>query len=318
MSAESHPSFWRRFWRVVFRLLLTVVLGAALGVVVYWTVPALYRQFILPVQEHSLRLDALEARQDQADQHTLQRLSDLQSRLEALEMQNDQNKQSLAEWTARLEALEAAQNAQQAQATRVQELQTNLSEMRQSLKDIQDALDRFQVAQAAIQASAQDTNDQLKTDLEELRSEQSAIRADLEELRIQVETALQAASAADAGRQSLEQNLQLLIGMESLNRARDALTQGNLGLAEADIQAARERMVGLQMGATPRQEETLSEIIAYLDEALELLPRFPTAAANRMEGAWQLMMEELPAEIAITAALIPAPITLTPTPTPIP
>ena len=54
------------------RLLFIVILGIGLGAAVYYGVvygaPALYYQYVYPVQQNTLRLEDLEARQAQSDQ----------------------------------------------------------------------------------------------------------------------------------------------------------------------------------------------------------------------------------------------------------
>jgi MFS superfamily sulfate permease-like transporter len=111
MSAEttSKPSFLTRMGRFILRLIFIIIVGIALGAGIYYGVRAAYRQFIEPVQEHTLLLAELEARQEETDGFLNQRLEEIVSRLDALEVQGDISKETFADLEDRLEEVETDQ-----------------------------------------------------------------------------------------------------------------------------------------------------------------------------------------------------------------
>jgi hypothetical protein len=58
----------------------------------------------------------------------------------------------------------------------------------------------------------------------------------------------------------------------------------------------------------------MAAIVARLDAALDNLPDTPVAAADELDGAWQLLLAGLPTEPEIASTVeITATVTLTPT-----
>ena len=92
--------------------------------------------------------------------------------------------------------------------------------------------------------------------------------------------------------------------MQWLIRARLVLVQNNLGLAQVDLLAARRVLVALQVELSTEQAEQaaqIAQVVARLDAALGYLPTAPVAAADELEGAWQLLVADMapaPAGIA--------------------
>ncbi len=112
MSAEpaiTKPTFIVRFIRITVRLLLILIFGGALGAGLYFGTSALYQQYTRVIEDHAARLDALESRQLQNSQLTLDRLENFQDRIETLEIQGDTDKDALADLQSRFDALEETQ-----------------------------------------------------------------------------------------------------------------------------------------------------------------------------------------------------------------
>jgi hypothetical protein len=96
--------------------------------------------------------------------------------------------------------------------------------------------------------------------------------------------------------------------MQWLTRARLVLVQNNLALAQVDLLAARRVLVALQAELPTDQAAQLAQVVDRLDAALAALPAAPVAAADELEGAWQLLVAEMaPAPAATPAATPEAP-----------
>jgi chromosome segregation ATPase len=285
MSTEntSKPSFLSRLGRFILRLLFVVIVGIALGVGIYYGARAAYRQFIEPVQEHSLLLAELEARQDETDDLLNERLDAIASRLDALEVQGDGSKETFAELEDGLDAVETAQ------ATRGEELIT----INEELLTLQSTVSGL----ASTQEVQQDDLDELQTAfarLDELRADLETASQAIEEDSLTVEALLLEMQAVSSGWQAMLNEFQMLKAMELLTRSRVNLVQGNLSLARADITAARDLLATMLSQVSVEQVEYLEEIVDRLDAALDYLPRAPITAADEVEGAWQLLLEGLP------------------------
>ena len=59
-EVPNELSFGKRFLRFLLRLFVVVIIGVALGIGAYYGLPALYRDFIEPIQSNSDRIAALE------------------------------------------------------------------------------------------------------------------------------------------------------------------------------------------------------------------------------------------------------------------
>jgi hypothetical protein len=293
-TTPQQPSGWTRFWRFLVRLLLVVVIGIIIGVALYWTVPALYRQFILPVQEHQLRLDSLEAKHTMYVQQTNEKLTNLQTRLQSLETQQDADKANIATLNDRLDDVEAALATQQAHLdadlTSQQSLADEFTAFKSELSDFQvqaqDDLDALQEAEKTIQAS-----------LKEISTNQIQFEENLQILETQVSDLSLIVYQEDDRWTVVQMDIEMVKVMELLTRARAYLVQNNLTLAQASIEAGRSLLIQVQLEAPEYQPEIITEIITQLDEALVALPRFPVRAADHLETAWQLILEGLPSSL---------------------
>lgn len=90
MSAEPTPSnpgpTWRGFLRALGRVVIFMLLLAVIVAALYFGVPRVYRDLVLPVRETSARLAALEESLSADRAVLLERLDDLQARLNRLEI----------------------------------------------------------------------------------------------------------------------------------------------------------------------------------------------------------------------------------------
>ncbi len=123
-AAKSGPTLGqrvKRFFVILLRTLLTLMIAAVIGTALYFGVPYIYEKYILPVQENTEQLAALQTRQAQSELA----IAGLQARLDAMETaQATANldgrvstlEEQIAAHTQRLAVLEAMQSALQTRA----------------------------------------------------------------------------------------------------------------------------------------------------------------------------------------------------------
>src|SRR5690606_17267850 len=111
--------------------------------------------------------------------------------------------------------------------------------------------------------------------------------------------------------------------LDILARGRLYLSQSNFGLAEADVQTARDLLAELN---AETEDEVFAQAVTRLDMALDNLPDFPVIAAGDLEIAWAILMSGVvPAAPTATPTVFDAttstptpPVLETSTPTPLP
>jgi chaperonin cofactor prefoldin len=302
------------------RLLVLIVLGIGLVAVIYLGVvygaPFLYNQYVHPVQENTLHLKDLEARQAQSDEQLAARLDALQVRLEALEIQGDTDREAFSTVQSRLDAVEASLTSVRATQD---EVQTALGDLPAAQIEAQIAIDDLLAAQAETGAS-----------LEGIQAAQADAKAVLDDLAPQVaeidqevEGLSQAATQAGETIEALEVELQevsapvadlqydryLLRALDLLTLAELHLTQGNAGLARSEVSTARSLLSGLQIQLPAHNQDALVAILGRLDLVLGNLPGATDLARGDLDIAWQLLLRGLTGAGAGTG------LTLTPTST---
>jgi hypothetical protein len=120
----------------------------------------------------------------------------------------------------------------------------------------------------------------------------------------------------------LQRQIDLLKSMELLSRACLFIYQSNFGLAEQDVQIARDLLAMVQPNAPESLAADLNAVVLRLDMTLSNLPAFPVAASDDLDIAWQILLSGLP-QPTPTLSETPTPagtlsstseVTLTPTP----
>jgi predicted RNase H-like nuclease (RuvC/YqgF family) len=182
----------------------------------------------------------------------------------------------------------------------VTELQSRQEQAEQELSDLKTQLGTIE--------SVQNQHDRLLNELEgrvdEIQTEIAARTESLEALeRIQSEIQEQNEVASA----ELERQVNLLKSMELLSRARLFMYQSNFGLAEQDVQIARDVLITVQRDAPEELAEDLETVLLHIDLALSNLPNFPVAASDDLDIAWQILLTG--------SAPTPTSITGTPSPT---
>lgn len=173
--------------------------------------------------------------------------------------------------------------------------------------------------------------------IEKLETEISALQMQLNDMNVRVETLEKSVEAYTVSIQKLEgmqaeidtqlkatndkvllelkHEVMMTRGLDMLARARLYLAQSNFGLAEIDVQSARDLLSELQAESN---DDTLPQAITRLDLALGNLPDFPVVASGDLEIAWQILMSGN-APVTPTMIFSPTPAALeTYTPTPLP
>ncbi len=233
-AVEAKPSFWSRlgqaflvFIRALFRLIATLLVIAGIGAAIYFGVPFINENLIVPIQRNTAKISQLE-----------NEVADLQMQLNEMNTRVDTMEKTI-----------------EAQTTSI----AKLDEMRAALE-------------------------------KEIANQNNSVMI------------------------ALKREIMLTRSIETLSRARLFLSQSNFGLARDDVQATRDILAELLVGAPTYQVDALNQIIMRLDFALSNLPAFPVIAVDDVDIAWQLLMMGLPESEADVMATL----TATPTPPPFP
>lgn len=177
--------------------------------------------------------------------------------------------------------------------------------------------------QAADRSHSDATLRVLQADLDVARTRLGMAEKALEAQRLalaRVETAQANLQTAQNAQQEklladLTYQVQLTRVLDLMGRARLYLAQSNFGTAREDVAAVRALLVKLQPAAPAEQAAAFKVVIGRLDLALENLPAYPVVAANDVEIAWQILIDNLPSDLPPLQLVTPAPVELQPTPT---
>jgi SMC interacting uncharacterized protein involved in chromosome segregation len=286
-SQNNQTSFLGRVLRFFGCLILIILVVAVLGAGGYFGAPLLYRQYIQPVQQHSLRLEELETRLDHNEQLVLERSEDLGARITNLEVQLDTDQETSTVVESKIESIE--------------EQVAFLTEEVGQLEALRIAIDEIKTEQEALRSDLTSTENalgDLESDVTSMASDLDKMVTTVEDMNEQIVAFGETIQNQDNQLQQIAIENQMLKAMELLTRARLFLVQGNITMAGADILQARDLLFDLSSLAPEYQQETLLEIVTRLDDVLEIISQSPIAAADRLEAAWQLLVEGLPSEAA--------------------
>lgn len=194
----------------------------------------------------------------------------------------------------------------QENTNQLQQLSDQQFQSQQAVSDLQTRLSALEAEQSRQVESFTD----LDRRLSELETEIAARTESLETLEEMQVTLL---SQSEANTAELGRQINLLKGMELLSRARLFMYQSNFGLAEQDIQSARDLLLTVQPAAPEALADDLTAVILRLELALSNLPNFPVAASDDLDIAWQILLGGLPQAQTLIVSESP---TLEATPTP--
>lgn len=251
------------FFRGLLRLILILALLALVGAAAFYGFPWLYSHYVVPVQENTDRIDALESQQAGLELQLTQAATDTQTKLTTLESSRDSLMDEMAA------------------------LQIALDELQQSLAE-QNTADSEATSQFSEQLLTLITS---VSNLEVALQELDTALADQES---QIQSLAKATPEVAAPIEDLKRELQLLKAMELLTRARLSLAQNNFGLAAYDIGIGRDLLIALQPDVPDYQQVYLGLVVDRLQSALQNLKNAPVLVVDDLEVAWQLLARGLP------------------------
>lgn len=184
-------------------------------------------------------------------------------------------------------------------AAQVQDLQSWQGQAEQELADLQTRLETLETVQNQQDGSLTEL-DQRLSDIETEIAARTQSLAALEQMQSELQEENESASVG------LQRQIDLLKAMELLSRARLFMYQSNFGLAQQDVQIARDVLAEVRPDAPEPQAGELDAVLLRLDMTLSNLPDFPVAASDDLDIAWQILLSGLPRSTP----------TFTPTPTP--
>ena len=119
-------SAWGAFLRGLLRLLMILIVIGLIAAGLYYTLPIVYRELVLPVRETSARLDGLST-QMAGDRGTLDdQLKSIQTRINQLETENAAANSSAADLKSGIDSLRKDQAALQTSLDRLDQLEKEL------------------------------------------------------------------------------------------------------------------------------------------------------------------------------------------------
>ena len=177
----------------------------------------------------------------------------------------------------------------------------------QIIADLQTRLAAMEMQQAQQAESLTAMGGRLSNIEKEIDAHTESLAA-LEKMQVTLQAQDDAASA------ELKRQVDLVKSMELLSRARLFMYQSNFGLAEQDVQSARDLLAMTRSDAPETLADELDAVLLRLDLTLTNLPNFPVTASNDLDVAWQILLGEVPRPVPTTSSKPTPAITFTPTP----
>ncbi|MCC7357912.1 MAG: hypothetical protein IT317_00445 [Anaerolineales bacterium] len=274
-ATPARPDFWTRlggalgrFLGFLLRLVFVLLLAVALGVGVYYGLPWLYRTLVQPVQTHSTQIQDLYNRVEGVRAGIEAGQAAQNDRLTALETANDAQRLQLdstvTQSNAQQTALEAQQEQLDAATTQAGDMATALeaeTSDREALATQVTELQAQLADQAAAQATAQGTLDELAPATDANTAQVTVLQQQVRLLRL--ENALLRA--------------QIQIGAENLGDARTTLTT-TVGAMQTFVETPGVFSADDQASLTVR-----------LNAAQALIDAEPAAALVDLDSIWAEM-----------------------------
>lgn len=303
MSNQQEISTASRVFRFILKVIIVIVIVAGLGYIVYYGSSLFYENYVQVLNDHSMRLKALESEQQSNSNQMDSRLDEFDQRLGMLEKQADTQKETIAEFSSELETLQ----------TSVETLETNQNELTDQVDDI--AVLKNHIRQF------QQNLDELNQDIDSLSKEISQLSTSLYAQEDAIGSIGEGLSANMDSWRHMDTQLKTLRVMGLLNRSRFYLAQGNLKIAKIGIENARDILLSMKDDVSDTDADTIDAIVLQLNKALNALPRYPVLAADRLEGAWDMLVNNFfppppKTETAEPSVDETAPASGTPVPTP--
>lgn len=275
--------------RIFVRFILIVLLIGLLALLLFG-IPYAYYRFVTPALNEVKYVASAQVEQEQLSQRLLDDLQGLQQRADTLETRLDSERQRFGEIDQAIEDLEATQLAQMdefmetqtAIDENVRSINTDIDSLDSRLAELSTALDQYAANVAAVDEKSQELETRLLSEDEPINR--------------------------------LYRDIVVLKAMELLTRSRLLIYQSDFGLAQDDLESARELLSGLELPQA--QAELQAEVVERIDQVLENLPDAPELATGDLEIAWQLLNDGLFSSSAPAPAVssTPAPVSASSTP----
>jgi chromosome segregation ATPase len=286
---------------VFVRLLFALIFGIAIGAGIYFGATLLYGQYLTLTQDYEARISALENQQSETEQIVSDRLADFQTRLETLEILGDTQKESLADLEGRIDSHEEFLSYQ---ATVVMGQQVTQEGIQDTILALQTQIGVLESDLAAVQTALTGFDEDL-----------TALETTVESYDESIAAVNEIVASGGARLTALQHQMVFLQAMELLTRARLNLVQGNVSLAQNDINTASALLSQLLPELPPYQVDYVNETILRLEATLEALPAAPLTASDQLESAWQMLSAGLPSEAEAQTNVVESSQGSTPTPT---
>ena len=275
---------------MLFRLFLILLIGILLGGSLYFGASYLAKQYFQAVQDNTENVDLLTKRLDQMEVQINTRIDELTSRLDTITLLNDEFKLTVSDIEGSVTDMETLSEEA---ITRIQTLEASAAEMESSV-------------------SAQSTEiSVLKTQAAQIAADLPVAQAELDDLKTQVNQMTDLLDGWDLTVSNYGSTLHQIKALVLLSRAQLSISQNNFGLAQQDVQTARDAIALLENNTGTHPPAAYAAILVRLDSALLNLPDSPIAANTDIESAWNtlwaLIETDLQAEPTSTQTPEPTP-----------
>lgn len=282
--------FWRgvgTFFKILFRLILVLLVGGLIGAGLYFGVPWVYQTVVVPVQQNTADIQALEDRFNLIENQANQETDALQERSANMEGEITEIKEALAVQEGHLATAEAeiadltSQIATQAaeataQAETLGDLETSIKAALDALAEQSATLNEQQTALEFLESRMTSALTEIESDLAALTEEQPSLlgrlallQAAQDLLRARIQLAEDNAGAAQET---------LILAQDHLNRA--AALSPEIALELQGVGARIETLDGLIETRSFRATTTLEALWAdIMDLVTPTVPKSETAGA---------------------------------------
>ncbi|HLE05436.1 MAG TPA: hypothetical protein VI729_12610 [Anaerolineales bacterium] len=161
-SENRRESYFGRVIRFLSRLLLVVLLGVGVGAAAYFGAPAIYHNYIEPVQVNSQRIVVIEAEMAQGQADNDKRDADVGERLARIEGGQASQTEQMAELQAQVEELQAALEQQGGEVKDLQQLVKDVDALKGDLGNIAAEVEDLQGLLSGSEAPLQELDRRLQ------------------------------------------------------------------------------------------------------------------------------------------------------------
>jgi predicted nucleic acid-binding Zn-ribbon protein len=262
--------------KFLLRFIVVLLIGALIGAGLYYGVPWLYREFIQPVRDNTIHIQALERRFDRESTDLREKQQALDERLAALETDvatlaedvpvNERNISDLHSRVERLEATMVTSETMTATQARLEALEDQIADLEEDLSAQEDDLADAIADQEEKFDLVETTLDTQMTNLQKL------------------ETVTLGQTAA------LEGRLVLLQTAQDLLRVRLLLLDDNVGAARETLELA-DRHLERAILVLPAEEATLIDIRGRVTALDELIGQRSFRVTTELEALWADVMD---------------------------